>query len=455
MLDKIRLFLAVAACKAAIWGSRLLGKKGSSAPGQLALAIYPGVLKSLAAQVKREIIVVCGTNGKTTTNNLLYSFLSSRGFRVVCNKVGANMLYGVCCAFAQEASVFGRLRADYACIEVDEASCVKVFAHMKPDKMVITNLFRDQLDRYGEIDITVDYLKRALALTPETELILNGDDPLVAQFGENTERKCYYMGVDEDAGVSLSETKEGRFCVLCGEKLEYEYYHYSQLGKFHCPGCGFARRPLDFRVSGVSLDNGLKFQLEHEEKSIAFDVSYRGFYNIYNIVLSYAAATLAAGEIPDYAGVLARYRPQIGRMEEFCVGKKIVLNLSKNPAGFNQAISTVAKDERPKDVLIVINDNAQDGKDISWIWDVDFERMKEIGIGNFILSGIRVDDLAVRLKYAGIEEERLTKVRSLREAAQTLAAGGGEIGYALVNYTAVFRMQDILKELEKEAGNNE
>lgn len=454
-MKRLRLILALCACKLAIWGSKLLGKKGSSAPGQIAIRICPDILEQLSLQVKKEIIVVCGTNGKTTTNNLLYSFLRSCGYRVVCNRVGANMLYGVCCAFAAEASIFGRLKADFACIEIDEASAVKVFAHMKPNKMVITNLFRDQLDRYGEIDITIDYLKRALALSPKTELILNGDDPLVAQFGENTERKCCYMGVDEDAGIGLNETKEGRFCVMCGERLEYDYYHYSQLGKFHCPSCGFSRHKLDFCVRDVDLRDGLCFSLEHAGKTVSFDVNYRGFYNIYNIVLSYAAAVLAVGEIPDYATVLAQYQPQIGRMEEFDIGKKVILNLSKNPAGFNQAISAVEKDEKSKDMLIVINDNAQDGKDISWIWDVDFERLCAIGVRNFILSGIRVDDLALRMKYAGIEEARMTKIHQLKEAAQALVAGNGEICYALVNYTAVFRMQDIFKELEKEAGANE
>lgn len=454
-MKNIRFIIAIVACKLAVFASKRLGKKGSSAPGQLALRICPDVLQRLASQVQKEIIVVCGTNGKTTTNNLLYSFLNACGYRVVCNRVGANMLAGVCCAFAAEASVFGKLRADYACIEVDEASAVKVFAHIKPHKMVMTNLFRDQLDRYGEIDITVDYLKRALAMSPNTELILNGDDPLVAQFGENTNRTCYYMGVDEDVGISLNETKEGRFCVMCGERLEYDYYHYSQLGKFHCPSCGFSRHALDFRVHDVNLKNGLRFRLEHAGETIPFDVSYRGFYNIYNIVLSYAAALLAVGTIPAYAEVLSRYQPQIGRMEEFSIGKKTVLNLSKNPAGFNQAISVVEKDETPKNMLIVINDNAQDGKDISWIWDVDFERLRHVGVHNFVLSGIRVDDLAVRMKYAGIEEERMTKVRDLKEAAQTLLAGKGEICYALVNYTAVFRMQDIFKELEKEAEAHE
>lgn len=454
-MKKIRLMMALCVCKLAIWGSKLLGKKGSSAPGQLAIAICPDILEQLSSQVKKEIIAVCGTNGKTTTNNLLYSFLTSCGRSVVCNRVGANMLYGVCCAFAAESSVFGRLKADYACIEVDEASAVKVFARMKPSKIVITNLFRDQLDRYGEIDITVDYLKRALALAPEAELILNGDDPLAAQFGQNTSRRCYYMSVDEDAGVGLNETKEGRFCVMCGERLEYEYYHYSQLGKYRCPGCGFARPKPDFRVQNVQMRDGLHFTLEYLGKTTVFDVHYRGFYNIYNIVLSYAAAVLAEGEIPVYAAVLEQYRPQIGRMEEFNIGKKVILNLSKNPAGFNQAISAVEKDEKPKDMMIAINDNAQDGKDISWIWDVDFERLRTVGVRNFILSGIRADDLAVRMKYAGIEEERMTKIHDLKQAAQSLIAGGGEVCYALVNYTAVFRMQDILKEMEKEAGAHE
>ncbi|MGN1059820.1 MAG: MurT ligase domain-containing protein, partial [Clostridia bacterium] len=224
--------------------------------------------------------------------------------------------------------------------------------------------------------------------------------------------------------------------------------HYSQLGKFRCERCGFARRPLDFRVYDVQLADGLAFSLDYQGKTEKFRVQYRGFYNIYNIVLSYSAAVLALGAVPDYQQVLAAYQPQIGRMEEFSIGKPVILNLAKNPAGFNQAISTVIKDPREKDLLIAINDNAQDGKDISWIWDVDFERLRQAGIRSLIAAGIRADDLMLRLKHAGFPEARQVKCHGLREAAQTAVSGGAPVCYVLVNYTAVFSMQDILKELE-------
>ncbi len=451
-MNRLRLILAVIACKLAIWGSKMLGKHGSSMPGQLAFKIYPGVLKDLSAQIKREIIVVCGTNGKTTTNNLLYSYLSSSGYKVVCNRVGANMFYGVCCAFAAEANIFGKLKSDFACLEVDEASTVKVFAHIKPHKMLITNLFRDQLDRYGEIEQTAGYLKRALEQSPDTELVLNADDPLVAQFGLDKERKCHYIGVDE--GIE-SEKDESYFCVVCGEKLDYEYRHYSQLGKYNCQSCGFKRPELDFKVKEVSQDGSLKFNLLYADKTIPFDVNYRGFYNIYNISLSYAAAVLAVGEIPDYLKILAQYKPQIGRMEEFSLLKTTVLNMAKNPAGFNQAITTVLKDTKTKDILLAVNDYESDGQDISWIWDVDFELLNDSSVLNIITTGIRADELSLRLKYAGIKEEKITKTSNLKVAVNLLQNGGAEVCYALANYTAVFSLYDIFKNSEKEVGANE
>ncbi|MBR5236413.1 MAG: DUF1727 domain-containing protein [Clostridia bacterium] len=452
---QIRLMLAVWACKLAIFGSRLLGKKGSSMPGQLAFKICPKVLKLLSQQVKKEIIVVCGTNGKTTTNNILSSFIKAQGYRVICNSVGANMLWGVCCAFAEKANLLGKLKADYACIEVDEASCVKVFPHMKPHLMVITNLFRDQLDRYGAIDQTADLLKRALAISPETKLLLNGDDPQVAQFGENTDRVCYYMGVDADAGMTKEDAQEGQLCMFCGAPLEYEYHHYSQLGKFTCPGCSFKRKPLDFRVTEVLMNEGLSFKLEHNGKTEKFAVNYRGFYNVYNIVLSYAAATLVMGEVPDYQKVLAAYKPQVGRMETFSINKPVILNMAKNPAGFNQAIATVSQDTKEKDILIAVNDKPSDGIDVSWLWDVDFERLLGGNVNRVVVSGMRADELMLRLKYAGFNEEQQIKCRTLKEAADAAVNGAGSVCYMLANYTAVFPLQEILKDMEGKSAHGE
>lgn len=453
-MKKIRLTAAIFASRMTSMLCKMLGKNGASVPGKIARKICPDILSLLSKQVKGDIIAVCGTNGKTTTSNLLYSILKAQGYSVVCNSTGANLIDGICYCFIEKSNLWGKLKADFAVLEVDEATSAKVFPEVLPDKMLITNLFRDQLDRYGEIDATVGYIKKALELSPDTELILNGDDPLCAQFGKLPNRKSKYICVDENANVSVNEVREGQFCAFCGEKLNYEYYHYSQLGKYSCPGCGFMRPEPDFRVHGIELSDGIGFTMDYFGKSKKFAVPYRGFYNIYNIALSYAAAYLAVGDDVKNAGeVYSAYQPQVGRMEEFNIdGKTVVLNLSKNPAGFNQTIAAFANDTKEKVLLIGVNDNAGDGKDVSWIWDVDFERLNTIGAKKIVISGIRVDDLAVRLKYAGIAEDKFEIKYSLDEAANALLSQNCENCYALVNYTVVYKLQEILKELEKKNG---
>lgn len=444
----MRKLLAVWVTKILILVGKIIGKKGSSTPGIYAMKLCPDILKILSKQIKNEIIVVCGTNGKTTTNNLLNSMLTSAGKKVVCNNVGANMLPGVVTAFVEKTNLFGSLNADYACIEVDEMSTVKVFEHFEPDYMVITNLFRDQLDRYGEIDITVGYLEKAVLKCEKTTLILNADDPLVTAFGIKTGKKCCYFGVGEDVGIALNETKEGRFCMICGNELKYDFYHYSQLGKYRCEKCGFERPHVNFEAEKINLDNGIEFYVNDRY----FNVKYRGFYNIYNILAAYSAISLANVDVPDLNTILSDYKPQIGRMEEFFIkGKQVVFNLSKNPAGFNQAISTVMGDKRKKNIIVLINDNAQDGKDISWIWDVDFERFKDVNANKFYTSGIRHNDVEVRFKYAEIEN--VEDVQDVKTAILKGIEEDSEVLYVLVNYTALFCTQNILKSLEAEKWN--
>ncbi|MDD3765560.1 MAG: MurT ligase domain-containing protein [Eubacteriales bacterium] len=435
--------LAVWITKFLIFAGKLAGKKGSSTPGAVALKICPDILKWLSGQVKGSIVAVCGTNGKTTTNNLLYSILKSQGKKVVCNNVGANMLEGVATTFISNTNFFGKLDADYACIEIDEVSTVKVFDHMVPNFMIITNLFRDQLDRYGEIDITIDFLKRAISKTGDITLILNADDPLVTAFGRETGKKCVYFGVGEDVGASLNETKEGRFCRFCGSELAYQFYHYSQLGNYGCIKCGFSRPAADFEALNVDLSDGLSFTVNNQEIS----VDYRGFYNIYNILAAYSAASLIGASLENVHKVLGEYKPQIGRMETFTIhGKPVILNLSKNPAGFNQTISTIASDSRKKDILVVINDNAQDGRDVSWLWDVDFERLGAVNASSFTASGIRFHDVLVRFKYAQLDN--FSSEADVKAAILKCLEGDGEVLYVLVNYTVLFSTQKILKSLE-------
>ena len=406
--------------------------------------IYPGILKYLASQIRGKIIVVCGTNGKTTTNNMLCSLLESEGKKVVCNHVGANMLEGVVTAFAGSTNFLGRLDADYACIEIDEISAASVFEHFLPDYMIITNLFRDQLDRYGEIDITIRHLSKAVSKAENAVLVLNADDPLVAALGKNAKNKCVYYGIGEDAGISLSETKEGRFCSFCHSELVYSFYHYSQLGSYGCVKCGFSRPKPQYEALDVNLTDEMSFTVDGKRIS----VNYRGFYNIYNILAAYAAVRLCGFSLDNINDVLGAYKPQIGRMEAFNIcGKNVIFNLSKNPAGFNQAISAVVQDKRKKDIVVVINDNAQDGKDISWIWDVDFERLADAGISGFTASGIRHNDVFLRFKYARLES--IKDIGDVRLAITDALKSSSQVLYVLVNYTALFPTQKILQSLEE------
>lgn len=437
--------LAIIICKLLIIAGKLAGKKGSSTPGSIAMKISPGVLAFLASQVKKETVMVCGTNGKTTTNNLLYSLFKSAGNEVVCNNVGANMLPGVACAFIDKASIFGKLNADYAAIECDEASLRHIIKHVKPDKIIITNLFRDQLDRYGEIDITIKLLNEALEKLPDVSLILNADDPLCVHFGKD--KKCIYYGVSCNLNLNVHETKEGRFCLNCGNELNYEYYHYSQLGNYKCDNCDFKRPEPDYDATEVDISDGIKFTLDFNGRKMKFDVNYRGFYNIYNILASFAAYCSTGCDTEIAKKVFDSYKPQIGRMEPFKIdGKTVILNLSKNPAGFNQAISTLCSDKRSKDVMIVLNDNAQDGRDVSWIWDVDYEKLADANITSLTASGIRKHDMALRLKYAGFDNIDIAD--NNRETLNSISHKDGEICYVLINYTALFDTQNNLKALE-------
>ncbi len=442
---KIRAAAAIMAARILSFVCKAAGRQGVTMAGKLALKIDPGILKYLAGQVREGIFVVCGTNGKTTTNNLLCSAVESEGKKLVCNHTGSNMLAGVAASFVLAAKWNGKLDADYACIEIDEASTVRVFPHFQPDWMVLTNLFRDQLDRYGEIDITMKLLEDAIKMAPDMKIIVNGDDSLSAYLAMESGHEYVTYGISQKVfeDQDTHEIREGRFCKRCGARLEYDFYHYSQIGTYHCPNCGFARPRIDYDASGIRMDHGLEFDVEG--RHIA--ANYRGFYNIYNILAAYSAARTAGMELKGFDRVLREFNPQNGRNELFQIGNtRVLLNLAKNPAGFNQNISAVMEDTSPKDLIIVINDNAQDGTDISWLWDVDFDRFGADNIHSITVSGIRCQDMRLRLKYVDIQADLVEDVKTAIE--RRIADGCGNL-YVLVNYTALYSTHNILKEMEK------
>ncbi len=437
----MRLLLAIWAAKLSSVLGRIMKKKSTATPGVIALKICPDLIKKLKKNIKGKVIVTCGTNGKTTTNNLLNTALKKCGYTVLCNDLGANMLGGVATTFAQACNIFGKFSADYACLEIDEASTVKVFDHITPDYMIVTNLFRDQLDRYGEVSETVNLLKTAAAKAPDMKLILNGDDPMTAQLGKD--KNAAYFGISEMVLPQLDEAREGQFCPYCGGEQQYNYYHYSQLGDWYCPSCKNARPAIDFEAKNIDLKNGLKFTVS----DCLIDLNYRGFYNIYNVLAVYSAMKLTKTLPENFNGLLSDYKPQIGRMEEINLGKPVILNLAKNPAGFNQAIQTVMADSRKKDVIIAINAQVSDGLDVSWLWDVDFERLADENLNTLTTTGARLYDLSLRFKYSDVKIDRICT--DMRQAIEECLKTDAEVCYILVNYTALFGTQTIMLDIKK------
>ena len=442
---KIRRMAAVTAAKFTGYICKKMGRQGVTWAGKIALKLCPDILEQLSAQVREKIFVVCGTNGKTTTNNMLCAALEKEGKKVICNHTGSNMLNGVVAAFVLRAKWNGKLDADYACIEVDEASTKYIFPAIHPDYMVMTNLFRDQLDRYGEIDITMNILEEMMRKVPEMKVIVNGDDALSAYLAMDSGNPYVTYGISKPVVQSAAnEIREGRFCKKCGERLQYSFYHYSQLGDYKCPKCGFQRPALQYDAYDVKVGEQLSFRVEDKLLS----ANYKGFYNVYNILAAYAAIRTAGFSGNSFYEMLKSFNPENGRMEQFRIeGTGVMLNLAKNPAGFNQNISAVMQDKSPKDIMIVINDNAQDGRDISWLWDVDFDLLKEESIRSITVSGIRCQDMRLRLKYVDIPSELEPDVESAVKSC--VKKGTGNL-YVLVNYTALFSTRNILKKLEGE-----
>ena len=441
----MRVFLSCLVCRIVTFVLHKLGRGATSMPGKVALKVKRNVLKDLSKNTK--VIVVTGTNGKTTSCRILEEGLKKAGKSYFINKSGANLITGVTASFIMNSTVTGKCKKDYAIIECDENAFKEVSRYIHCDVILVTNVFRDQLDRYGEIDITMELLKKAMHMAPDMKLVVNGDDALSAFLAKDSGNSYVTFGIGKQCQQekeNAREIREGQFCKCCGEKLNYHFYHYSQLGDYECPNCGFKRPKLDFDAENVKSGGKLSFDVDNRE----IKANYRGFYNVYNILAAYAAARTAGLELKNYNKVLADYNPQNGRMEHFHIkNTDVLLNLAKNPAGFNQNISAVQEDDEPKDIIVLINDRDQDGTDISWLWDVDFDRFQDMNAASITVSGIRCQDMRLRLKYVDIPSKLEPDVE--KATRSRIADGTGNL-YVLVNYTALYDTHNILKKLEQE-----
>ncbi|WP_042331843.1 Mur ligase family protein [Desulfosporosinus orientis] len=450
MKRTVRFWIALWAGKILTIGLLMAGKKGTTLPGKVASWIDPEIMGHLSMAYNDGIIMVTGTNGKTTTANLLANILRAAGKDFAFNQAGANLVTGITGALIQNTHWSGSARASLALLEVDEATVPKFCKQLSPSLAIITNFFRDQLDRYGELDTTVRMVRESLG--DATVLVLNADDPLVAQFGQNHSRTIYY-GVERtpESRVESQETREARFCPSCGTVLDYSLFHYGQLGIYQCTGCGFHRSEPKILAQNVTSEEGM---LVFRVDKTGFSIALQGYYNLYNALAALTAAREL--EIPDKVieKGLREFVPQAGRMERFYLPQgEATLTLVKNPTGFNQVIQTMIGVAKPLRIVIGINDLAADGRDISWLWDVDFERLGSCDdrIEQVICTGLRAEDMALRLKYAGVAVKKLVIEHSLAGAINGLQEnrGEGEAWFILPTYTLLFPLREILDSRQK------
>jgi UDP-N-acetylmuramyl tripeptide synthase len=452
----VRLGAAIAAAKLTSAGIRRSGRGGgTSTPGLVADRIDPALLTKLASRLPQGVIVVAGTNGKTTTSRMLADILEAGGIRVVHNRSGSNLVRGVAAAFADHASLTGRPGGDAAVVESDEAAFPAVVELLRPRLILLNNLFRDQLDRYGELNTIATKWRAALERLPATTtLVVNVDDPALAAMTDALAARRIGFGLDESKYRldALPHAADAATCRRCGSDLAYDALYVSHLGAWRCPRCGNARPTLD--AAGVEVElkgvDALRVTLTGKEtRPLTLDVSVPGLYNVYNVVA--AATTARAVGVADETIVrgLSGFRAAFGRIERVSLrNRTLVLALVKNPVGFNEVLRmlTTATAGLAVPTLIAINDLDADGRDVSWLWDVDFELLAE-GAAPLSTTGIRGADMANRLKYAGVAGPRITSLGSdLRRALDAFVSSvpEGETGYVLPTYTAMLELRRVL-----------
>ncbi|MEA2582321.1 MAG: hypothetical protein QOF33_406 [Thermomicrobiales bacterium] len=455
-LPDVRLGAAIAAAKLTSAGIRRAGRGGgTAAPGLVADRIDPALLTKLAGRLPEGVIVVAGTNGKTTTSRMLADILEADGMRVVHNRSGSNLVRGVAAAFADHASLNGRPGGDVGVVESDEAALPAVVDLLRPRVILLNNLFRDQLDRYGELNTIATKWRAALeGLPATTRLVVNVDDPTLAAMTDSLGARRIGFGLDSTRYrlEALPHAADAASCRRCGADLVYDALYVSHLGAWRCPACGNGRPPLDSAGTEVELNgvDSLRVTLTgREARPLPLDVGVPGLYNVYNAVA--AATTARAMGIADetIARALAGFRAAFGRIERVSLrGRTLVLALVKNPVGFNEVLRMLTTESGGLAVptLIAINDLDADGRDVSWLWDVDFELLAE-GDAPLSTTGIRGADMANRLKYAGIPASRITPLNAdLRQALDAFVASvpEGETGYVLPTYTAMLELRRIL-----------
>ena len=444
----MRLPLVIAANAARLAGalSRRLGKGGgTSLPGMVANRLRPGLAGELAAPLSLGSLTISATNGKTTTARMLASITEANHLTVVANTAGANLITGVTAALLEAPG-----DAEFGLFEVDEAALPAVAEQLQPRVIVLMNLFRDQLDRFGELETLATMWDDLVAtLGPETTLVLNIDDPAIAWLRHQHRGPVLTFGAGPAIGTvhGLSHASDSTTCRRCDAELVYDTVTLAHLGHWRCPNGDEVRPDPDVVMTAVDLDGvtGLTLSLATPDGAVTSTIGLPGLHNAYNAAAATAAAIAVGLPLDSIGPALATTEAAFGRAERVAVdGTDLVLLLAKNPAGANQNISTVLLDPEPLHVMVLLNDRTADGRDVSWIWDVDYEPL--FGqLASLTVAGDRAHDLALRFQYGGFPADRITVVPDPGDALDTaLGASEGAPVYVLPTYTAMLDLRSIL-----------
>ncbi len=438
--------LTLAITKTALKLSRGLGRGGGTAlPGLIAEKLDRHLGRKLAASLPKGVILVTGTNGKTTTTKMIAAMLTASGERVLTNRAGSNLKRGVVSALLADVDMHGRTKATIGLFEVDEASLRQVAPELQPRQIVVTNLFRDQLDRYGELDTTAALIGQGIAATG-AHLYLNADDPLVASLAKYaTPERVSYFGVEglpSTAATAYTTATDSDRCPNCGSRLNFSRTFYSHIGHYRCPKGDFDRPQPHVAVTSVEQSDlaGSRFTVAIQGKRYPMNLPIPGTYNLYNAL---GALALAAGlglNLEVVERTLGTTVAAFGRVEKVTVeGRTLYLLLIKNPAGFTQVLETFLLSQKAPHVLMIINDNFADGRDVSWLWDVPLELLEPTD-AKVWSAGIRGTDMALRLHYAGIASKVVDSVaRGVDELVKQTPEGG--TAFILPTYTAMLELR--------------
>lgn len=437
----IKSFFSIIISKIIIKLSKALFKGGSNFPGRVALKLDKDILKTICKDYK--VILITGTNGKTTTTSMIYNMLKDSGKYVITNNTGANMLPGIVSCFVEHFCFSWSQEAKYAVIECDEANVRFITEYVTPEIITITNLFRDQLDRYGEVYTTLKKILEGIEKVPLANLVLNGDESLLGDLGlEN--RTIYYGFKDSlDKNTKIDINADAKFCKKCKSLYKYNYITYNHLGDFYCENCGYKRPELDYAVDKIKeqTPQGSAVMINGHE----YYINQPGTYNIYNGLCAYSVAKECGIENSVISNSLRSQKSSFGRQESVNIdGKDVKIILVKNPAGYDEAINTISLDKKKFSLSVLLNDNYADGRDVSWIWDVNFERLASLDIDKIMISGIRLYDMAVRLKVAGLLEDKFVICEEYEKILSEIKKCNNDTVYILATYTAMINFRKFL-----------